>query len=139
MNSKEAIVLAQNSNYSTFSTNKITIIVSPPPNCGGGEKIGETICPLSTFFCTNTLLWLMQTLAQFYIFPALCCVYFSEHNFWFAMSSSGCGPAPPCVHGRNVTFDPDSQASVCVWGALRKTCTHSIPTPGCESLSLCFF
>uniref|UniRef100_A0A3Q3D400 Zgc:163014 n=1 Tax=Hippocampus comes TaxID=109280 RepID=A0A3Q3D400_HIPCM len=39
------------------------------------------------------------------------------HDFWYPMSSSTCGPAPPCTRGNSATYDPESKA-VYVYGGL---------------------
>ncbi|XP_051942582.1 uncharacterized protein zgc:163014 isoform X1 [Hippocampus zosterae] len=40
-----------------------------------------------------------------------------DHDFWYPMSSSTCGPAPPCTRGNSATYDPESKA-VYVYGGL---------------------
>ncbi|XP_061700516.1 uncharacterized protein zgc:163014 isoform X2 [Syngnathoides biaculeatus] len=42
-----------------------------------------------------------------------------DSDFWYPMSSSTSGPAPPCTRGHAATYDPDSKA-IFVYGGLRE-------------------
>ncbi|XP_061649768.1 uncharacterized protein zgc:163014 isoform X1 [Phyllopteryx taeniolatus] len=42
-----------------------------------------------------------------------------DNDFWYPMSSSTSGPAPPCTRGHAATYDPDSKA-ILVYGGLRE-------------------
>ncbi|CAJ1073619.1 probable serine/threonine-protein kinase DDB_G0272254 [Xyrichtys novacula] len=47
-----------------------------------------------------------------------------DNDFWFPMTSSSLGPAPPCACGHSATYDPDSK-SVFVYGGLMKDQCYS--------------
>ncbi|XP_037096701.1 acyl-CoA-binding domain-containing protein 4 isoform X2 [Syngnathus acus] len=42
-----------------------------------------------------------------------------DNDFWYQMSSSTSGPAPPCARGHSATYDPESKA-IYVYGGLRE-------------------
>ncbi|XP_077476986.1 uncharacterized protein LOC144089735 isoform X1 [Stigmatopora argus] len=42
-----------------------------------------------------------------------------DNDFWYPMSASTSGPAPPCARGHSVTYDPESK-SIFVYGGLKE-------------------
>ncbi|XP_077395658.1 uncharacterized protein LOC144031969 isoform X2 [Festucalex cinctus] len=42
-----------------------------------------------------------------------------DNDFWYPVSSSTSGPAPPCARGHSATYDPESK-SIFVYGGLRE-------------------
>ncbi|XP_077412460.1 uncharacterized protein LOC144043083 isoform X2 [Vanacampus margaritifer] len=42
-----------------------------------------------------------------------------DNDFWYPVSSSTSGPAPPCTRGHSATYDPESK-SIFVYGGLRE-------------------